>query len=184
MTRPNDGEPDEQAIRSRCEAAQEGPWTWDVDREVIVGPAGTAVVTGQDDDGMECGLSLHRQNSEFLTHARQDVPALLELVDELRADRDRYERRFTTYGNKLREWQECTGFANPSSCQAEIDRLRGIVDKQRNTTDRLIEGLRAVNKVLIYEVAERNAGRLTSFKTLLVQMQRLLEAATAAGGDK
>ena len=89
--------PDEQAIRARCEAAQEGPWTWDVDREVIVGPAGTAVVTGQDDDGMECGLSLHPQNSELLTHARQDIPWLLKMLDELRDKAERLRHRCDLY---------------------------------------------------------------------------------------
>ncbi len=62
-----------------------------------------------------------------LEAAEDELARLQGVLVTLRADRDRYERRFTTYGNKLREWQELTGFASPSLCEAEITRLRGVV---------------------------------------------------------
>ncbi len=61
-----------------------------------------------------------------LEAAEDELARLQGVLVTLRADRDRYERRFTTYGNKLREWQELTGFASPSLCEAEITRLRGV----------------------------------------------------------
>ncbi len=58
---------DLEAIKRRCEAATPGPWT-------TLG----AVVA----DGSSC-LDDRARNAEFIAHAREDVPALLEAVERL-----------------------------------------------------------------------------------------------------
>ena len=72
-------------------------------------------------------------------------------------------------------WQETLqlGCANADEQQrawAEIERLQAVV-----------AGLAEFSRQFAFEVEELKAGRLTSFKTLLVQCQRLVKAAEAGG---
>jgi len=84
-----------ETIRTRCDAATSGPW--------IVDKCGRFsdhdecyVVMG--DETVEC---FSYENADFIAHARQDIPALLDALDEsekecadAKAERDRWKARF------------------------------------------------------------------------------------------
>ncbi len=68
------------AIRARVEAATEGPWeacTWDAMERPHVSTA------NQHNHGHD--LPFTPSDAEFIAHAREDVPALLDEVERLTA---------------------------------------------------------------------------------------------------
>lgn len=88
MTAPT---PDLNAIQARSDRALAGPWVVD-DGWFILKPDtpgfstdGTVVATLQEG---EHGL-YETETSEFIAHAREDVPALLEALAAVTAERDR-----------------------------------------------------------------------------------------------
>jgi len=73
-------------IRARAEAATPGPWSW----------VGAATSTGWEDaeelahpEGIiataDGGYWFEPPNSDFVAHARTDIPALLDYIEELEA---------------------------------------------------------------------------------------------------
>jgi hypothetical protein len=80
---------DLEAIKRRCEAAKAGPWTWKsatigddppVDgNRYLSSPASEWMVIGASQSTMFCDDA----DAEFIAHAREDVPALLEAVARL-----------------------------------------------------------------------------------------------------
>lgn len=70
----------DEAIRARCEAATPGPWKLTKD--------------GRYEDHDECRIDLpddnielcRYENGEFIAHARNDIPDLLDEVERLRAE--------------------------------------------------------------------------------------------------
>ncbi len=91
---------DLKAIKARAEAATPGPWVseleddsdgspfghrWTYIRGVSQpGPDGQVIFRYDDDYGTD-----QRSDSEFIAHARTDVPALVAAVERLRAELDR-----------------------------------------------------------------------------------------------
>lgn len=81
----------EQAIRSRLNAATEGPWEQG-GRSIEAGPPTYAEVVSVDVECMgHCyggvGLGIQREaDAQFMAHAREDIPALLAEVHRLRAE--------------------------------------------------------------------------------------------------
>ena len=83
---------DLEAIRKRCEAASPGPWLSPANQQPWLDSA-------SDINAVKCGTGynqslLHRNwketcaNIDFLTQARQDIPALLAEVKSLKAERE------------------------------------------------------------------------------------------------
>jgi hypothetical protein len=96
-------QPDLAAIRARAEAATKGPWAripfggqWKDDPEFLcIGRMNDASEPINPDipcdawEQIALGNCVTPENAAFIIHARTDVPALLDLVDLLRAQRDK-----------------------------------------------------------------------------------------------
>lgn len=80
-------------IKARCEAATPGPWTaCGEDRGgckcgFVWEPAGdwTVASCGSDDD-FEIPDEVVKANAQFIAHARTDIPALIERIEQLEAE--------------------------------------------------------------------------------------------------
>mgnify|MGYP007116841650 CR=1 FL=1 len=87
-------------IRARADAAAAGPWTWNGYRVPdLMGRAGDPETFEYDIEVIEathsgeCGcrslceleLTVGPADREFIAHARQDIPHLLDLIDRVRA---------------------------------------------------------------------------------------------------
>lgn len=70
------------AIRERCEAATPGPF----DTYVHGDNAGYTVAKFGDNGQDVFWTFVKREDAEFVAHAREDVPALLDEIDRLRAE--------------------------------------------------------------------------------------------------
>lgn len=76
---------DLKAIRARAAAATAGPWHWDDEfQEVRAGKPGAyaAEAIVETDNGV---YGPRRSDAMFIAHSREDIPALLDLIDELQA---------------------------------------------------------------------------------------------------
>lgn len=71
-------------IKTRCDKAVGGPW------EVEVSHWATAIAYLAEHEGKTILLTAprHYSTSEFITHARQDIPDLLAEVERLRREND------------------------------------------------------------------------------------------------
>jgi len=72
------------AIRARCNAATKGPWYIRYQFNLFSGERFVAGCGGHESNKRE---SVHRENipnAEFIAHARTDLPALLDLVEEFK----------------------------------------------------------------------------------------------------
>jgi len=69
-------------------------------------------------------IGILREGNQASQYAAQRIVELEAENERLELDRDRYQRRFGDAQSKLGEWQEFTGFANPSSAGKEIERLQ------------------------------------------------------------
>jgi hypothetical protein len=69
------------AIRERTEAATDGPWTADRDSCQVDTPDGRALVLLDDRAEPSRGIS----DTEFIAHAREDVPWLLAIAEAARS---------------------------------------------------------------------------------------------------
>lgn len=85
-------------IRARAEAATPGPWKAgkdDFTKNIIeaVKDRGTIIVQRRDDHNMFWNsiipLKQTFSDADFIAHAREDVPALLEEVERLRAENEK-----------------------------------------------------------------------------------------------
>ncbi len=79
------------AIRARAEAATEGPWHINPDN-------GTHIIRTRNGDlAAQAGWTEPREqglrNAAFIAHAREDIPALLALIDEQQAEIERLRAR-------------------------------------------------------------------------------------------
>lgn len=67
-----------------------------------------------------------------VTVTRAERDKLREQLRLMERDRDRYERRFGDYSQRLREWQEETGCSHPTAAAEEFRRLReALADADR-----------------------------------------------------
>ncbi len=85
---------DLRAIRERLENIKDGPWEWEADGDMVcLGTKGDAFFYGYvltlaricpacQESGKRC-LMPTKEHSEFIAHARQDIPDLLEEVAKL-----------------------------------------------------------------------------------------------------
>ena len=100
MTHYTDAEQDKLVaeIKERAEKATPGPWDYspgdvemDGDKETPI----TGAMITPFEVGVDCGeyMGLLNEDAEFIARARTDIPALLELVAQLRAGRDEALRR-------------------------------------------------------------------------------------------
>lgn len=79
-------------IRERCEAATPGPW-----RAVWKGntiKSHRVYADGPEVRNIACGISPKTENAEFIANARKDIPALLDELDRLRAEADKWRGRY------------------------------------------------------------------------------------------
>ena len=86
-------------IKARVEAATEGPWHWDEEREKLVNDFGDSVITIQIGTyALEkphlIGYGGCHADEQFIAHAREDMPKLLAEVERLQ----RQWREHTAYG--------------------------------------------------------------------------------------
>lgn len=80
-----------ESAKKRCDNATEGPWIEGIDCGSVVNPNLTVEKNkGERDDevtfhygGKPIGESIERPDRDFIAHARQDLPAALELINAL-----------------------------------------------------------------------------------------------------
>lgn len=68
-------------IKARCEAATEGPWSYDVDEHEV--HSDVMQDNGGDPYHICEILSTKRADANFVSNARQDIPDLLKYIEEL-----------------------------------------------------------------------------------------------------
>jgi uncharacterized protein (UPF0335 family) len=105
-----------QAIRERCEAATPGQWKW---KQC---PVGHDLVSRSEDDQVRglvvltCDLDwVLDSDAEFIAHAREDVPALLDEVERLEQENQRLrqaleEISLSVLGGSYTDLYEATRF--------------------------------------------------------------------------
>lgn len=93
------------AIKERCRKAQVGPWIVEWGKEignnwvVATGPGyeqtlqGTYGVSTDNIHASDCNAADGKDDAEFIAHARQDIPALLEEITRLRTELAKEWRR-------------------------------------------------------------------------------------------
>jgi hypothetical protein len=112
-----------QAIRERCEKATPGPWRTvgkkpGYEVEMIV--AGDYADEGEPDLVVEVWASAdNKADAEFIAHAREDVPKLLDEVKELREINDWLRKENAKLSNGLHEVCE------------EVSYLRAVLDEYK-----------------------------------------------------
>jgi hypothetical protein len=95
--------PDIEKIKARAEKATPGPWgiclgsglnvcTW-VRYENPENGQITFVADCLPDDALDCAEQDHRPNMDFIAHARTDIPALLDYIDKLEAEKKMMRER-------------------------------------------------------------------------------------------
>jgi len=65
------------AIRARATRAVDGPWSFDR------GKFGARIVAERGELSMGIGTADRLVDAEFIAHAREDIPALLAIIDQL-----------------------------------------------------------------------------------------------------
>lgn len=91
------------AIRARAEAATPGPWRWrDDGYDSVVLDRSDDYVGGCPDCGVRAGFD--ESDAEFIAAARTDIPALLDALDEARAEAARLRRGGEELGKSLVFW--------------------------------------------------------------------------------
>lgn len=109
--------PDEQAIRERCNAATPGPWTNENSSYIFARipggrPNGEGIANFHDYARRTLTHEQNTANAAFAAHAREDVPALLDLVDELRGKIEKQRKCIKQFGsNRAAQCWRCGGWA-------------------------------------------------------------------------
>ena len=93
-----------QAIRARCEQATPGPWSW-APGYVLVSARGDRILVLDYTYGPR---QLTEADAEFVAHAREDVPALLEEVERLQAEVRALRRRLRELREQLAMYELST----------------------------------------------------------------------------
>ena len=76
-------------IRARCEAATPGRWVWFRDSILASEKGGFVLSSCLYNDGSELGyLDITQGDADFIAHAREDIPWLLDQLDKARAEID------------------------------------------------------------------------------------------------
>lgn len=80
---------DLEIIRVGCDAASKGPWTWlegHIGRSLLSAPNDSVLhITGPGAvDPTRINICADDDNAAFIAHAREDIPALIVEVEELR----------------------------------------------------------------------------------------------------
>jgi len=88
----NDSEFNIEEARKRRESATEGPWYVDLD-----GPTAYVWFKGGDDI-----KHMTRADAEFVSHARSDLPATLEMLEKAR----RQLKAIKVYGDRFVDWHQ------------------------------------------------------------------------------
>ena len=82
-------ENDIQEIRSRCEAATPGPWRSYIEGRDHTSGSDFIMTSIVDDRGESIELTgATIADHDFIAHARQDIPKLLEEIERLKAERN------------------------------------------------------------------------------------------------
>ncbi|MFU8688418.1 hypothetical protein ACNA6I_01170 [Rossellomorea sp. FS2] len=103
------------AIKKRAEAATEGPWYYtEIDRYHI---------SPDIEDGAEIAEAYAEHNAVFIAHARQDVPALIELVAQKQAE---VERLRTQQARLIAELEKADKFSDELRAELFRQQLPGI----------------------------------------------------------
>ena len=107
------------AIRQRVEKATEGPWNTGFDYEkndpIVLAPGYIEHTINY--TLTEGGLEHGKADAEFIAHAREDIPALLDEIDRLNAT----IQRVREIARQMDEYSHCSGpcmGANCGGCQA------------------------------------------------------------------
>ena len=127
------------AIRARCEAATEGPWSCRHADETDSGSwliqAGDTSIEASIGDIWE-GECDPRPNAEFIAHARSDIPALLALVATLT------EERGTMAAHGI-DW-----IHKAEAAESEVERLRGLVADLREAAQAVLAAGERVDELV------------------------------------
>ena len=91
-----------EAIRKRAEKATEGPWKWDGDFTYKKRGMLEPLIWESDYKG----IGVEETDAEFIAHAREDIPALLDEVERLKTELD---------------YEECIGLEDRRYIQNLID---------------------------------------------------------------
>lgn len=86
-------------IKARCEAATEGPWVVNEEAffEVWIHPQTAMIARLSPQDDFSFGKTSCFRNATFIAHARQDIPALLELVEKQARLIDQADKHFSLF---------------------------------------------------------------------------------------
>ena len=111
------------AIRKRSEAATEGPWTTFDDVQYIA-----RRTVYEYDEWTESNVDViadcsHMHDAAFIAHARQDVPALIELVAQKQAE---VERLRTQQERLIAELEKADKFSDELRAELFRQQLPGI----------------------------------------------------------
>lgn len=82
--------PEIEEIKARCEAATEGPWSYDVDEHEV--HSDVMQDNGGDPYHICEILSTKRADANFVSNARQDIPDLLKYIEELTKEIERLKQ--------------------------------------------------------------------------------------------
>ena len=145
------------AIRERAEAATPGPWEWQppsdeewpiADESLLSPGTGKYVLVGWGYDAS--GIEGETADREFIAHAREDIPALLDEIDRLNAKLAWFETSFPCDGGcvAVNEVQEdCSQHGwTPQELWDELDvrtrdwrRAESIIQRVREIERRMDE---------------------------------------------
>jgi hypothetical protein len=109
------------AIKKRCEAATPGPWER-IGHTIDGGEYGAEEVVNADCDPCNwagCSgarVEMREEDAAFITHAREDVLALVTAVESLKWARDTWREQATRAGERVAE------------LEAEVEKLSTLVD--------------------------------------------------------
>lgn len=127
------------AIRARAAAAYEGPW-W----PFLSGIPGAIYMpdswTVHSDERFICDLNVDTHEAgataEFIAHAREDIPALLDEVERLRADRDAQGRFLSTVDKFARaSAMSHDAVLGAVGVKADLDRAEATIARVRKLAD-------------------------------------------------
>lgn len=104
------------AIQDRCDAATPGPWHYRRDWVMFTDPG---------DGQVETIATTHESpdDARFIAHSRTDIPALLDTIENLRAENARYRETLEYYANQ-QNWTDqgvCGRLDDDPDCGARAE---------------------------------------------------------------
>jgi hypothetical protein len=142
---------DIQAAKKRCEAATEGRWRGSNDFGHHLDVKATMLVADFGNSFLALGRVIHRENLDFIAHARTDLPAALAKIQEMDCLSDGTGR--------VTEDVECQRDSDPACLHhfafrvaKERDEAQGKLDAVQHAV--LINDLPALDRILFKEESE------------------------------